>query len=72
MENLLEKMTKEDLYDFVANHYWEMSKEQLKEVTLSILGVVYDNMGAGASKDSEWDAFSEHVIDEYKGRNEDD
>lgn len=70
MENLLQKMEKEDLYDFVANHYWEMTKEQLKEVTLSILGVVYDNMGAGASKDEEWESFEEEVIEEYKGRNE--
>ena len=67
MENLLEKMKQEDLYDFVANNYWNMSKEELKEVTLSILGVVYDNM---AHDDDDWKAFEEKVQEEYKERNE--
>ena len=31
-----------NLYDFIANHYWEMSKEDLKEVLLAVLGVCVD------------------------------
>lgn len=68
MENLLEKMKEQDLYDFVANNYWNMSKEQLKEVTLSILGVVYDEYEHTVG---EWKEFEEKVHEEYKYRNED-
>lgn len=67
MENLLEKMKAEDLYDFVANNYWNMSTEELKEVTLSILGVVYD---VYAHSDTEWKDFEKKVHDEYKERTE--
>ena len=31
------------LYDYIADHYWEMSKEELKEVLLAVLGVSLDN-----------------------------
>ena len=67
MEDLLEKMKEQDLYDFVANNYWNMSKEQLKEVILSILGVVYDEY---AHSNKDWKDFEKKVHDEYKERTE--
>ncbi len=30
------------LYDFIADHYWEMTTYQLKEVLLAVLGVCLD------------------------------
>ena len=30
------------LYDYIADHYWEMTKDELKEVLLATLGVCLD------------------------------
>ena len=56
------------LYEFIANHYTEMTTYQLKEVLLSILGVVYDNCGTGAIKDEEYEAFQKLVVNELAVR----
>lgn len=44
MEKQVLKACKDgNLFDFIANNYPMMSTYQLKEVILSLLGVVYDN-----------------------------
>ena len=40
----LRKALKENrLWDFLANEYWNCSKDELKEIILALLGVMYDN-----------------------------
>jgi len=70
MENLkkeLVKITKENgcnLYDFIANHYWEMSKEELKEVLLAVLGVCIDK----CCGDEDEKALGELIVNELEYR----
>lgn len=52
------------LYDFVANDYYRLTKEELKEVLLGVLGVVYDNC---KSEDDEV-AFNNLLDTELKER----
>lgn len=52
------------LYDYVANYYPQMTKDDLKEVILAILGVVYDN----AKGDEDYNAFLKKVVDELGDR----
>ena len=36
-ERLLEALNSDRLYDYIANHYWEMTKEELKDVLLEVI-----------------------------------
>lgn len=36
-EGLLEALNSDRLYDYIANHYWEMTKEELKDVLLEVI-----------------------------------
>lgn len=36
-EGLLEALNSDRLYDYIANHYWEMAKEELKDVLLEVI-----------------------------------
>ena len=56
------------LWDYVANFYPQMGTYDLKEVVCAILGVVYDNCGAGASKDEDYEAFQKLVVEELADR----
>lgn len=41
-KQLVQAANKNRLYDFIADRYGDLSKYQLKEVILAILGVCYD------------------------------
>ena len=36
-EELLKALNSDRLYDYIANHYWEMTKEELKDVLLEVI-----------------------------------
>ena len=40
--NLMIAVSDNRIFDYIANHYYEMSKEELKEVLLAVLAVGYD------------------------------
>lgn len=42
-KGLVQATEKGQLYDYIAEHYYEMSRDDLKEVLLAVLGVGYDN-----------------------------
>lgn len=64
-EELKEALESGRLYDWVAQNYGNVSKWELKEILLAILGVVYDNCGGGnATEDAEFEAFQNQVLEE--------
>lgn len=72
MENLEKELVKAtaagSLYDFIAEHYYEMSKHELKEVLLAVLGVGLDQCGVGANRDIEEEAYAELLVNELESR----
>jgi len=56
------------LFDYVAQWYYQMTTYELKEVLLAVLGVVYDNCGVGANRDTEEEALAELIVDELANR----
>lgn len=42
-KGLVQAIEKGQLYDYIAEHYHEMSTYELKEVLLAVLGVGYDS-----------------------------
>lgn len=52
------------LYDYIAEHYWEASKEELKEVLLSVIGVIIDKCYG----DEDEEAAGQLIVDELAGR----
>ena len=66
---LKEALSQGTLFDFVAQNYGDLTKWELKEITLAILGVVYDNCGGGnATGDADFEAFQEQVEEELHDR----
>ena len=62
-EGLLEALNSDRLYDYIANHYWEMTKEDLKDV---LIEVIYS-----CQKPSDIDSISES-LEERWGMDEDE
>ena len=56
-EGLLEALNSDRLYDYIANHYWEMTKEELKDV---LLEVIYS-----CQKRSDIDSISESLEERW-------
>jgi hypothetical protein len=56
-EGLLEALNSDRLYDYIANHYWEMDKEELKDV---LLEVIYS-----CQKRSDIDSISESLEERW-------
>ena len=52
------------LYDYIANHYTEMSQYDLKEVMLALIGVCYDKCYG----DEDEEALMELIIEELEER----
>lgn len=46
MKNFIEvlKNNPDGAYDYICNHYYEMSKEELKNIVKELLYAVHDNM----------------------------
>ena len=60
-KDLLAALKEGEGYDYIADHYWEMSKEDLKDVALELIWLIQDEMGDKVS------AF-DPAIDELKDR----
>ena len=58
------------LYDYIANHYWEMSKEELKEVLLAVLGVSLDNCHSEKDEEILGDLIVTELGNRYYGDEE--
>ena len=63
-KEVVQAANKNRLYDFIAERYGDLSKYQLKEVILAILGVCYDK--CYGDKDEE--ALMELIIEELGDR----
>ena len=50
-------------YDYVANHYYEMTKDQLKELILNLDWVATENMNDNQAKE-----FYQNVEEELENR----
>lgn len=55
--------TKGSIYDLVANHYWEMSKEELKDLLLEFIYV---------TDESNYDDVADELVDRWGLDSEDD
>ena len=68
MENLEQELVKAtgkgELYDFIADHYWEMTTYQLKEVLLAVLGAGLDN----CCSDEDEKKYAELLVGELESR----
>lgn len=60
-KQLLKACENGTLYDFIASEYYQMSKDQLKEVILGMLCVVSDN-----GSDENYHSFEKLVATELK------
>lgn len=63
-KEVVQAANKNRLYDFIAERYGDLSKYQLKEVILAILGVGYDNCYG----ESDEEAYMELIIEELGDR----
>lgn len=67
-KSLVQATEKGRLYDYIAEHYYEMSTYELKEVLLAVLGVGYDQCGVGANRDEEEEAYHQLILEELANR----
>lgn len=63
-KGLVQATNKNRLYDYIANHYNDMSKYELKEVLLAVLGVGYDQCHGEADEK----AYMELITNELASR----
>ena len=54
-----EEVKKVGIYDYVAEHYWEMTKDQLKSFCLAGMGATMDYVDSSDYDDIEEDAIVE-------------
>lgn len=52
-------------YDFISNHYYEMSKEELRDITKELLFAIYDNIINTAEHDKILKDVAEELEDYY-------
>ena len=55
------------LYDYIADHYWEMSRDELKEVLLAVLGVALDNCHSEEDEEVLGDLIATELGNRYYG-----
>ena len=63
-EGLIRATANGYLFDYIATWYYQMSKEDLKEVLLAILGAGYDS----CKSDEDEEAYNELLIGELESR----
>ena len=57
---VIENLEKDTDYDFIANHYYKMDKDDLKDIILELLYGIYDNEKCGVdAKDVAIDGLKE-------------
>lgn len=70
-EGLVKATAKNYLFDYVAQWYPQMSKEDLKEVILALLGVGYDNCKSEEDENTYADLIVAELESRYFGIEED-
>lgn len=61
VNELMESIENGGLYDYIANNYYKMSKEQLKEIILELDYAIYNRV-------SNYQDFEKQAIEEMKER----
>ena len=62
-EELIKAISENRLYDYIANHYHEMSTYELKEVLLAVLGVCYDKCCGDADEEALMELIMDELVD---------
>ena len=52
-------------YDFICNNYYDMSKEELKDITKELLFAIYDNAISTAEHDKILNDVAEELENSY-------
>ena len=63
-KEVVQATNKNRLFDFIANNYNDLSKYELKEIILTILGVCYDK----CCGDEDEEALMNLIIEEFESR----
>ena len=63
-KGLVQATNNNRLYDYIAEHYYEMPRDDLKEVLLAVLGVGYDKCHGEADEK----AYMKLIIEELGNR----
>ena len=62
-KDLVQSILKNRLYDYIADHYTEMSTYDLKEVILTLLGVCYDKCYGDEDEEALMGLIHEELIE---------
>lgn len=68
-KSLAQATEKGRLYDYIAEHYYEMSAYELKEVLLAVLGVGYDSCKGEADEKEYARLLTEELANRDFGEN---
>ena len=63
-KELVKAAAEGNLYDYIANHYYEMTLFEMKEILLAVLGVGLDNCH---TRDGE-EAYAKQIVEELGNR----
>lgn len=69
-KGLVQAANNNRLYDYIANHYHEMSKWDLKEVLLATLGVCYDKCCGDEDEEALMELITEELADRSFGEDD--
>ena len=64
-----EEMKEKGVYDYVSQHYWEMSKEQLANICKELSYAVHECLDNKISKGKMLEEIEESMIEELKELN---
>lgn len=53
LKDIIKGIEKEGIFDFVANNYWKLSKEDLRDIAKELSYAVYDKLGNEVNKEIE-------------------
>ncbi len=62
-EDLVKAIEEGHVYDYIANHYHEMSTFDLKEVLLAVLGVCYDKCCGDEDEEALMELIREELVE---------
>lgn len=63
LEQLKEAVSNHNIYDFIANNYWQMSKEELKDIILELDFAIYSVVKNEKLKNDIYDEIDENLAD---------
>ena len=63
LEQLKEAVSNHNIYDFIANNYWKMSKEELKDIILELDFTIYSVVKNETLKNSIYEELDENLAE---------